>query len=320
MRIIVMRTRAALTALAAVVALSACGSGSGTPAGDGRLQVTAAFYPLEWASERVGGDLVDVTGLTKPGAEPHDLELTPRAVGRLAASDVVVHLAGFQPAVDEAVTTEALDAGFDVAPFADLVPAGGDDGDDHAGESAAEHEAHATAPGATDPHFWLDPVRFEKVVTALGERFAATDPEHAADYRANAAALVDDLRTLDAELRAGLQQCRSRELVTSHAAFGYLAARYDLRQEGVAGISPDVEPDAAALRDLAAHVRDAGVTTVYTESLASPALAETVAREAGARVAVLDPLEGITTASKGRDYLEVMRSNLATLRTGQECS
>src|SRR5512139_3150476 len=104
MRIIVMRMWPALTAAADVVALSACGSGStGTGARDRRLQVTAAFYPLEWASQRVGGDLVDVTGLTKPGAEPHDLELTPRAVGRLAASDVVVHLGGFQPAVDEAV-------------------------------------------------------------------------------------------------------------------------------------------------------------------------------------------------------------------------
>lgn len=315
-----MRIPLALTAVAAVVALSACGSGSSPSSDDGRLQVTAAFYPLEWAAQRVGGDLVDVTGLTKPGAEPHDLELTPRAVGRLAASDVVVHLGGFQPAVDEAVATEAKDAGFDVAPFADLVPAAADDGHDHAGETAAEHEAHADEAGAMDPHFWLDPVRFEKVATALGQRFAAADPEHAARYEANAAALVDDLRALDTEFRTGLEQCRSHDLVTSHAAFGYLAARYGLSQEGVAGISPDVEPDAAALRDLAAHVRDTGVTTVYSESLVSPALAETVAREAGARVAVLDPLEGITSASKGRDYLEVMRSNLATLRTGQECS
>ena len=186
--------------------------------------------------------------------------------------------------------------------------------------TARARRSTRTHEGAADPHFWLDPTRLADVATALGDDFARRDPANAADYRANAAALVADLDALDAEFRAGLAQCRTRELVTGHAAFGYLAERYDLHQEGVAGVSPDIEPDAATLRDLSAHVRDAGVTTVYSESLVSPALAETVAREAGARVAVLDPLEGITDASRGRDYLEVMRANLATLRAGQECS
>ena len=260
---------------------------------DGRMPVTAAFYPLQFVAERVGGEHVRVTGLTKPGVEPHDLELTPKAVGSLARAKAVVYLAGFQPAVDQAVRTQAPDAGVDVTPAARL--------------------------SGKDPHFWLDPTRLADVATALADDFARRDPANAADYRANAAALVAYLDGLDAEFRAGLAQCRTRELVTGHAAFGYLADRYDLHQEGVAGVSPDIEPDAATLRDLSAHVRDAGVSTVYSESLVSPALAETVAREAGATVAVLDPLEGITDASRGRDYLEVMRANLATLRAGQEC-
>ena len=280
--------------------------------------MTAAFYPLQWASERVGGDHVAVTGLTKPGAEPHDLELTPKAVGGLASSDVVVYLKGFQPAVDDAVATQGGDAGFDVSPEADLTLAATDDGHDHAGESEGEHAEHAE--GARDAHFWLDPVRLESVATAIGERFAAADPANAADYRANATALVADLDTLDAEFEKGLAQCRSTDLVTGHAAFAYLADRYGLRQEGIAGITPDAEPDAATLRDLAAHVREHGVRTVYSETLVDPALADTLARETGATVAVLDPLEGLTDTSKGSDYLEVMRSNLATLKVGQECS
>ncbi|HET7821719.1 MAG TPA: metal ABC transporter substrate-binding protein [Ornithinibacter sp.] len=280
--------------LAACVALLLTGCASADAGDDGRMPVTAAFYPLQFAAERVGGEHVRVTSLTKPGVEPHDLELTPRAVGQLAHAKAVVYLAGFQPAVDQAVRTQAKDAAVDVTPAARLE--------------------------GKDPHFWLDPTRLADVATALGDDFARRDPANAADYRANAAALVADLEGLDAEFRAGLAQCRTRELVTGHAAFGYLAERYDLHQEGVAGVSPDIEPDAATLRDLSAHVRDAGVTTVYSESLVSPALAETVAREAGVRVAVLDPLEGITDASRGHDYLEVMRANLATLRAGQECS
>lgn len=308
--------------LAATAALLAAGCGgasgaSGSDAGSA-LRVTAAFYPLQWASERVGGDLVEVSGLTKPGAEPHDLELTPKAVGELASSDVVVYLRGFQPAVDDAVRTQATETGFDVAPEADLTIPATDDGHDHGGESAEEHEEHAEGE-ALDPHFWLDPVRLQSVATAIGERFSAADPEHADTYRANASALVADLATLDSELEQGLADCGSDELVTAHVAFAYLAARYGLAQEGVAGLSPDAEPDAATLRELTAHIREHGVTTVYAETLVDPALAETLARETGATVAVLDPLEGLTDASKGADYLEVMRSNLATLRTGQQC-
>jgi len=291
-----------MKAVALVVASAALllgGCASADAGDDARMPVTAAFYPLQFVAERVGGEHVRVTSLTKPGVEPHDLELTPRAVGSLADAAAVVYLVGFQPAVDEAVRSQAADAALDVTPAARLTL--------------------TTAEGHADPHFWLDPTRLADVADAVADDLARRDPANAADYRANAAALVADLHELDAEYRTGLAQCRTRELVTGHAAFGYLAERYDLHQEGVAGVSPDIEPDAASLRDLSAHVRDAGVTTVYSESLVSPALAETVAREAGAKVAVLDPLEGITTASRGADYLEVMRADLQTLRAGQEC-
>ncbi|WP_216842589.1 metal ABC transporter substrate-binding protein [Arthrobacter sp. NEB 688] len=314
-----MKRALATLAAAPLLVLAGCGSSdSGTGGGDAALEVSAAFYPLQWVSQQVGGDLVDVRSLTKPGAEPHDLELTPKDVGELAQSDVVLYLKGFQPAVDDAVASQAKDAGFEVSVDADLSLTASEEGHDHAGESADEHADHAHE-GSQDPHFWLDPVRFEKVATAVGERFATADPEHAATYRANAVKVVEQLKTLDGEFRTGLAQCASKELVTGHAAFAYLAQRYGLSQEGIAGISPDAEPDAATLRDLAAHIEEHGVKTVYSETLVSPALADTLARETGATVQVLDPLEGITDASKGTDYLEVMRSNLATLEKGQQC-
>ena len=316
-----MKLAAVAVVATAALSLTACAPGDvASASGEDRMQVTAAFYPLQWAAERVGGEHVHVSGLTKPGAEPHDLELTPRAVGELAGSDVVVYLANFQPAVDDAVTTQAADAGFDVTGDADLTLAATDDGHDHAGESAQEHEEHAEGAGARDPHFWLDPLRFQSVVTALGERFASVDPPNTLAYRANAEALVADLRTLDHEFEAGLAQCRSDELVTAHAAFAYLADRYGLSQEGIAGLSPDSEPDASMLRELASHVAEHGVTTVYSETLVDPALARTLARETGATVAVLDPLEGLTDASAGTDYLEVMRDNLRVLERGQGCT
>lgn len=311
-----------LLALSATLLVAGCGTGDAADGASGatdRMPVTAAFYPLQFVAERVGGDLVEVSTLTKPGTEPHDLELTPKAVGELSRATAVLYLAGFQPAVDDAVKTQAADAALDVTQSANLIVTGADDGHDHAGESADEHADHAE-DGAKDLHFWLDPTRMAAVATTVGERFAAADPANAATYTANATALAAELTTLDEEFTAGLATCESTDLVTGHAAFGYLAARYGLGQEGIAGISPDVEPDAAALRDLVAHVRDSGVSTVYAETLVSPALAETIARETGAKVAVLDPLEGLTDASPGSDYLEVMRANLQTLREGQSCT
>jgi zinc transport system substrate-binding protein len=279
------------------------------------LKVTAAFYPLQYAAEQVGGSHVEVTGLTKPGTEPHDLELTPKNVSTLANADLVVYEKGFQPAVDAAVADQAHDAAFDVSEAARLDLAA--EPQEHEGESAEEHAAHE---GTQDPHFWLDPTKYAAVVTALGARLAALDPANASEYTRRAADLSARLMALDREFETGLARCTSKDLVTSHAAFGYLAARYGLHQEGISGISPDTEPSAAQMREISAHIAEHDVKTVYSETLVSPALAETLARETGASVAVLDPLEGISDISAGKDYFAVMRANLATLQKGQGCS
>jgi zinc transport system substrate-binding protein len=320
---IVMKARllpAVLSALA-LAGVTACGTGGGSDSSGGdALEVAAAFYPLQYAVEQIGGDRVSVTGLTKPGVEPHDLELTPKAVATVSDADSVVYLKGFQPAVDDAVADQAKDRGFDVTPSARLDLEAQPHG--HEGESEAEHDAHAEeehAEGSTDPHFWLDPQRYADVGEAIAARLAELDPEHADEFRSRAADFTARLTTLDSEYKAGLKTCDSRELVTSHAAFGYLADAYDLHQEGISGLSPEAEPDPATLGRIASFVKDEGVTTIYAETLVSKAVAQTLARETGASLAVLDPIEGLTDASAGEDYFEVMRSNLAALRAGQGC-
>ncbi|MEZ5406381.1 MAG: metal ABC transporter substrate-binding protein [Acidimicrobiales bacterium] len=314
--------------LALVVAagstLAACGSSSsgttadGSSSGDGGpLQVVASFYPLQYAVEQVGGDAVSVTNLTKPGAEPHDLELNPRDVAAVVDADLVVYLSGFQPAVDESVAGEAADRAFDVAPSARLDLTGVDE-EGHGGDGAAA-DGHA-GDQVADPHFWLDPTRLADVGDAVAEKLAAVDPGQAGTFRANAAAFRHELEALDAELSAGLGSCANTEIVTSHEAFGYLAQRYGLTQVGITGLNPEAEPDAATIAEVADFVTEHGVATIYYETLVSPAVAETVAAETGAETAVLDPIEGISAASAAQDYVGVMRANLAALRAGQPCS
>ncbi|TFV47829.1 metal ABC transporter substrate-binding protein [Blastococcus sp. TF02A-35] len=314
----------ALTAVAAAAVLTAgCGGGSGDDAATDGLTVVAGFYPLEWAAERVGGDRASVSSLTPAGAEAHDLELAPRDVAAIGEADLLVYLEGFQPALDEAAGSEAGDAAWNAGDAADLVEGDhhGHAEEKHAEEEHAEDEhGHDHGDEAVDPHFWLDPTRLAAVGDALAERFTELDPDGAAAYEENAAALRADLEELDAEMEAGLATCAVDTLVTSHEAFGYLAERYGLEVVGISGLSPSQEPSPAQQAEIADLVRDRGITTVYSETLVDPAVAETVAEEAGARVAVLDPIEGLTDESAGEDYLQVMRANLATLQEGQSCS
>jgi zinc transport system substrate-binding protein len=300
--------------LAAVVALSGCGADADSPraadGGDGGLHLVASFYPLQWAIEQVAGAGVDVGSLTKPGAEPHDLELTPQDVASVADADLVVYLHGFQPAVDDAVDQEAGDRGFDVSKAADL---------NLTYTPIEEGQQHADEAGATDPHFWLDALRLAAVGDALATRLGTLDPTHAARYTANAAALRAKLETLDGEFKAGLADCANPDLVTSHNAFGYLAQRYGLTQVGITGLTPDAEPKPGDLADIATFVERNRVRTIYYETLVSPAIANAVAAETGAQTEVLDPIEGLTRDSQGDDYLQVMRANLANIRKGQPC-
>jgi zinc transport system substrate-binding protein len=320
----VRRFRVVALAGAFALALAGCGQDATTAAGaqgdSGSVQVSASFYPLQFAAERVGGERVTVTSLTKPGAEPHDLELAPRDVAALSDADLLVYLSGFQPAVDDALTATTGVEALDVKEAADLslTYAPDDHSDDHVGDQHATEDG--SAGGTPDPHFWLDPLRLAAVGNALAARLAEVDPDGADTYAANARTLTQELTALDGELTAGLASCAIKDLVTSHDAFGYLADRYGFTQVGISGLSPDDEPDPRELAELAGFVREHGVTTVYSEVLVSPAIAETVARETGASTAVLDPLEGITDASAGDDYLQVMAANLQTLRTGQSCA
>jgi zinc transport system substrate-binding protein len=304
-----------LAAALTLAVLAGCGTRAAASGfRDGRLNVVTAFYPLEFLSERIGGPQVHVTDLTKPGAEPHDVELNPRQVGTIADAGLVAYLRGFQPAVDDAVAQEAKGRSFDVGQAVPLLPLA--DGTDGKPVPGADHPE--TAGSGMDPHVWLDPVRFATIADQIGRRLGQADPAYAADYTARARQMHAELDALNTEMAAGLRQCTRHEIVTSHSAFNYLATRYGLTQVGITGISPEAEPSPQRMGKIAQQARATGTTTIFFETLVSPKVAETVAREVGARTAVLDPLEGLT--KPGADYFSVMRDNLAALRSALGCT
>ncbi|WP_300577316.1 metal ABC transporter substrate-binding protein [uncultured Nocardioides sp.] len=316
----------ALAALGAV-ALTGCGTDSDEAAADGTLQVAAAFYPLEFVASRVGGDRVEVTTLTGPGTEPHDVELTVAQTALVGEADLVLYQDSMQPIVGDAVEQTADGATLEVEEVIDFIPFAEEHDhaedehaeDEHAEEEEEEEEEHDHDHGDEDPHFWLDPARMATVAEAVASELGDIDPDHAEEYDANAAALVEELDELDAAFTEGLADCERDVVVVSHDAFGYLGDRYGLDIHGIAGLSPDAEPGPADIAELQELIDAEGVTTVFSETLVSPATAETLAQDAGVGTDVLDPLEGLSDETADEDYLSIMRSNLASLQEANGC-
>ena len=269
-----------LAAVFAVVALLATGCSRG--ASDPKPTIVASSYPLAWAAERVAGPDYRVVNLTPAGAEPHDIELSPRDVEAIRDAELVVYLSGgFQPAVEDAVA-------------------------ERGGPSLDARD------GAVDPHVWLDPIRFRRVVHELGRALGRPDAARAVEA---------DLSRVDRTYREALDDCASSTFVTQHAAFGQLASRYGLTQRALVGLSPEAEPGPREVERLIDEVKATGAPTVFAEPLVGDRLVRTVANGAGVSVSSLDPVEGLTEErlAEGADYLSVMDDNLAALTKALAC-
>jgi zinc transport system substrate-binding protein len=326
MKMIVMPspTRTFLAAVAALVCatLAGCGdnggtgSDSGAPAAADKVKVVASFYPLEFVTEKVGGDQVDVTNLTAPGVEPHDLELTPKQVGTLTEAKLIVYEKGLQPAVDESIEQNAKQAGFDVSTAAKLI----DTGAEHAHEGEEGQELAEEEKSELDPHFWLDPTRLADVADAVAAKLGEADSAHADGYKQRATELRTQLTSLDQEFKTGLANCSIKAFITAHEAFGYLAKRYGLEMIGIAGLTPDAEPSAARIKEIQHEVEHEKVTTIFYEELVSPKVAQAIARDLKLKTAVLSPVEGPADDGSSEDYLSLMRHNLQELRKANSCT
>ncbi len=318
------------TAGVALLALGLLTGCSRTPPGE-KISISAGFYPLQYVAQRVGADRVEVHNLTKTGAEPHDLELSPQEVMTIAQSKLVLHVRGFQPALDEAITQNQVSA-VDGLSVAQDEPA---QEQDHQSQPEEGHEdghdhAHEAETGPIDPHFWLDPQMLSRYTLLVRDKLSEIDPSHSQDYARNAQALDEDLKQLSAEYVQALLQvdptgqnstpkCTSLMLVTTHKAFTHLANAYKFDTVGVLPSSHDAELTPARIGDLVPLIRDYKVSTLYAEPLAPRAPVDVLAREAKVSVATLDPIEGLTSTDGQQDYLSLMRANLATLRAGQGC-
>jgi zinc transport system substrate-binding protein len=313
--------RSLAIALTCFVGLTAC-SQAQSDSETTTTEVVAGFYPLAYIAEQVAGEDASVTSLATPGQEPHDLELSLTQTAAIAEADLALIIHGFQPAVDDALEqSEAMVLSADKTLPLRKVDAEDEhqgEEDEHESESATSEEEHAEESLGLDPHFWLDPNLVADYGSDVASALSELDPENAANYKERATELQQKLEQLDSEYAESLAGCEIKTVVVSHNAFAYLES-YGLRFEAIAGLSPTEEPSPDGLASLAKLIREEGITTVFTETLASPDLSETLARDTGVGTAVLDPIEGISDETAGSDYFTLMRDNLTALTQANSC-
>ncbi|WDF49170.1 metal ABC transporter substrate-binding protein [Paenibacillus sp. KACC 21273] len=299
-------------------ASSTAGTSSSTASGD-KLHIVTSFYPMQEFTSKVAGDLADVQVLVPAGTEPHDWEPTAQDIAKMTDADMLVYNGGGVESWIDQVKDTLGDSGPKLVDASNGIQLMASTEEEHEGEEAGHEEEHATEEahdhGEFDPHVWLSPIQAQTEVRNIETGLTALDPNHAADYKKNADAYIAELQKLDAEYKAGLSNVKRKDFITQHAAFAYLAHDYGLTQVPIAGLSPEQEPSAEAMAKIVDFAKQNNVKTIFFETLVSSNVAKTIADEVGAKTAVLNPLEGLTSeeTSAGENYISVMRTNLAAL-------
>ena len=299
-----------LVALCAVAGVLLAGCGGE----DESLSVAAAAPPLELLVREIGAGNVTVKPLTPAGGQPHGLAVSEPARAALRGADAVLYLSGgFQPQLQAEIDRLPEDtARLDLIGPAPLPPPTSIDGISGPG--------HATTDGAIDPHVWLDPVRYGEMATRTARLLGELDEPGREQYAARAEQIAREARQLDAEHRAALAGCRGRSFLTNHAAWGYLAERYGLRQVLVGGITAAARPPAASLRAVVRVAREQQASVLVTSIPLPRRIASVVERETGVtQIAALNPLEVLGGDPAATDYAAVSRSNLAALAGALGC-
>jgi zinc transport system substrate-binding protein len=271
-----------------------------------KLPVVASFYPLYFFAQQIGGVKAEVTNIVPAGAEPHDYEPTAPDLVKMENSRLIILNGGGLEAWGD-----NLKSNLDPQRTTIVV----------AGEGLTTQSVTEDGQTGIDPHVWLDPPLAEKMVSRILQGFIQVDPANQAYYQTRAQDLQTRLEELDAAYQQGLSRCAEKNIITSHASFGYLSATYGLRQVPIAGLSPEAEPSPQQLADIVKLAKTEQIKYIFFESLASPKLAQTIATEIGAQTLVLDPLEGLTPAeaAQGQDYLTIMQANLTNLQQALDC-
>lgn len=281
-----------------------------------KIKVAATFYPLAYIAEQIGGDYIEVENITPPGTEPHDFEPTPKNIAAIYQANLFILNGQGVDAWAEKILSELTAKNTTVIRMSDHIEKITLAETDH----EHEHDTHEEAP-EYDPHFWLDPNNMATEADVIADKLIAIDSTHAKEYNHNRDVFKQKLAALHAAYQTGLATCASREIVTTHNAFGYLAKRYNLITFYILGLSPEEEPSPKRIAEVSQLAKDKQIHHIFFEGSVSQKLSETIAQEVGAQTLVLSPVESLSKeqASTNQDYISIMNQNLRNLKTALVC-
>ena len=272
------------------------------------LKVMASFYSMYDFAAKIGGDKAEVITMVPSGTEPHDWEPAAADIRNLEEADLFIYSgAGMEHWVDDVLAS--LDN-------KDLISVEASEGvalrDGHRHSHEDEGAVEPEEEGQYDPHVWLSPLNAEKEMENIKNAYIKADPDNRDYYEANYELYASRFADLNQKFKDTLSSLPNKDIVVSHEAFGYLCDAYGLNQVGIEGLSPDSEPSPARMAEIIDFVRANHVRVIFFEELVSPKVAETIARETGSSVQVLNPLEGLSDEElkSGADYFSVMEENL----------
>lgn len=305
----------ALLSLTGAALLAACGQeNSEADAGkDGdKLEIATTIYPVYAFTKEIVGDTANVSLMVPAGTEAHDYEPSAKQIAELNESDALVYhnenMETWIPTAESSINEEVnIVKGTENMV---LLP-GSDHEHDHSHSEGHEGHSHDY-----DPHTWVSPHRAKMEVASITEQLSELYPDMADEFKANADAYIEELTELDHLYTEAFEHASRQDFVTSHTAFTYLAVDYGLNQIGIAGLTPEEEPSAARLAELANFVKENDIQYIYYEETGSDSMAKTLAEEAGVEMAVLNPLESLSQEAmdEGADYISVMKDNLTALQ------
>lgn len=289
---------------------------------NGKLNVYTTIYPLQYLTERVGGDHINVENIIPAGADTHSFEPSSKAMVKIAQGDAFIYsgtgIDGFSEAVKKSLEKEDVQI-VNAAEGVNLIQSTevdshedhADKTDEHEGEEG-EHDENLDV----DPHVWLDPNRAIKLAENIKNSLVQLKPDAKEDFENNFSALKQDLKNLDQEFKDMVNKAPKKTFIVSHSAYGYWEDVYGLKQIGISGLSPTDEPSQKQLKEIIETAQKNQVSYILFEPNVSNKVAEVVKKEVGADTLTLHNLESLTEddVKNGENYLSIMRKNIASLQ------
>ncbi|MFJ7163811.1 metal ABC transporter solute-binding protein, Zn/Mn family [Bacillus safensis] len=316
-----------LTAALLAIGLAACSSSAGTNASkgkaDGKLIIYTTIFPIQDFTEKIGGSHVHAQSVYPANADAHTFEPSSKTMVEMAEGNAFIYSGTGAEAFAAKTAATLKDQGVKTVKAAEGIKLlstneehAHEEGEDHDHEGE-DHDHDGHDHGDKDPHAWLDPVYAQQMAKNIKDTLVSLDPDHKVEYTKNYEHLKKDLQSLDQEFKTTLSKAKHKEILVSHAAYGYWEKRYGIEQISVLGLSASEEPSQKQLENIVQKAEKHHIQYVIFENNVSSKVSDTIRSEIGAKSLTLKNLESITEddVKNGESYVSLMKQNLKTLKT-----